>query len=160
MFELESRSPHLSELGGHAFTNMKILTYMFAIALFFVLSACTGSEEEVLVEEEPAEQEIVKVVYVDWESEITSTHVVKEVIENRLGYTCEILSVSVISLWESVAVGEQDAMVAAWLPSLQGQYLSAVEDDVVFLGPNLEDIMACPNDISGRPEISFYEGSE
>jgi len=119
---------------------MKILTYLFTLALFLILSACTDSEEEVVAEEEPEEQEIIKVAYVDWESEIASAYVVKEVIENRLDYNCEILSVTAISMWESVAAGDQDAMFGAWLPSLQGHYFSAVEDDVVFLGPNLENV--------------------
>jgi len=116
--------------------------YLFAFCLFaclLVLAGCT--DEEVQDQEpEPEELETVNIVYVDWVSEIASAHVVKAVIENRLGYNCELLSVTAVSMWESVAAGDQDAMVAAWLPTLQQHYYEAVKDDIEFLGPNLEGV--------------------
>ncbi len=109
--------------------------------LTLLIAACTGTEDQVTGEPAPPqEKETVRLVYVDWVSEVASAHVVKAVIEDRLGYNCELLSVSAISMWESVAAGDQDAMVAAWLPSLQAHYYSRVEDEVVNLGPNLEGV--------------------
>jgi len=79
-------------------------------------------------------------VYVSWESEIASAHVVKAVIEEKLGYDCELLNVTAISMWESVAAGDQDAMVAAWLPSLHEQYYEELAEDLKLVGPNLEGV--------------------
>ncbi len=83
-------------------------------------------------------EDIVKIVYVEWDSEIASSNVVKAVIEEKLGYNCELLPVSVISMWESVAAGGQDGMVAAWLPSLHENYYKTHQEQLENLGPNLK----------------------
>ena len=41
-------------------------------------------------------------------------------------------------MWESIAAGDQDATVAAWLPSLQSRFLEEHRSEVQDLGPNLE----------------------
>lgn len=115
---------------------------LFFVCLFtclFILSGC-ANEEAQAEDPEPEELETVNIAYVDWVSEIASANVVKAVIESRLGYNCELLSVTAVSMWESVAAGDQDAMVAAWLPTLHQNYYEAVEDDIVDLGPNLEGV--------------------
>ena len=86
----------------------------------------------------PDAKKPVKLVYVDWASEKASAHVVKAVIESRFDRECQVLSVSLIAMWESLAAGDQDASVAAWLPSLQKRYLEKHKADVKNLGPNLE----------------------
>lgn len=101
-----------------------ILLAVSILGMLLMLAACTESEP--LVEETEAETPTVRLVYVDWVSEIASAHVLQAVIEERLGYNCELLSVTAVSMWESVASGDQDAMVGAWLPTLQEQYLNAV----------------------------------
>ncbi len=115
-----------------------ILLAVSILGMLLMLAACTESEP--LVEETEAETPTVRLVYVDWVSEIASAHVLQAVIEERLGYNCELLSVTAVSMWESVASGDQDAMVGAWLPTLQEQYLNAVEENVENLGPNLEGV--------------------
>ncbi len=117
---------------------------MIATGLAFLLlfiTACSGADKEIAPKQAPREEiNAVKLVYVDWVSEIASAHVVKAVIEERLGYDCELLSVTAISMWESIAAGDQDAMVAAWLPSLHDHYYSRVKNEVINLGPNLEGV--------------------
>ena len=115
---------------------------LFLVCLFICLLFLSGCTNEEVQEQEPVPEELetVNIAYVDWVSEIASSHVVKAVIESRLGYNCELLSVTAVSMWESVAAGDQDAMVAAWLPTLQQHYYDAVKDDIVDLGPNLEDV--------------------
>lgn len=80
----------------------------------------------------------VEIVYVNWASERASANVVKTVIEEKLDRECTLLSVSLIAMWQSIAEGDQDGMVAAWLPSLQARYLEKYGSEVVDLGPNLE----------------------
>jgi glycine betaine/proline transport system substrate-binding protein len=85
-----------------------------------------------------AEQGLVKLVYVEWSSEIASTNVVAAVLQEKMGYKVEMTPVSAAAMWTAVAEGDQDAMVAAWLETTHGHYLEKVEDDVDNLGPNLE----------------------
>lgn len=79
----------------------------------------------------------VKLVYVEWSSEVASTNVVRAVLEN-LGYQVKALPVSAAAMWQAVASGDADGMVAAWLPTTHGNYLKRVKDKVVNLGPNLQ----------------------
>lgn len=85
-----------------------------------------------------AADKTVKIVYVEWSSEVASTNLVKAVIEEKLGMKCEITPVSAAAMWQSVATGDQDGMVAAWLPTTHAHYLKEVKDKVENLGPNLE----------------------
>lgn len=78
----------------------------------------------------------VELAYVEWSSEVASTNVVRVVLE-QLGYKVETTPVSAAAMWQAVASGDADAMVAAWLPTTHGHYLDKVGDRVVDLGPNL-----------------------
>ena len=92
----------------------------------FSLGSAFGAEKE------------VKLAYVEWSSEIASTNVVKAVLQEKMGYICEIIPMAADEMWEAVASGRVDAMVAAWLPGTHGHYYAEVKDRVVDLGPNLE----------------------
>ena len=85
-----------------------------------------------------AAKEKVKFVYVEWDSEVASTHVVAAVLEYKLGYEVELTPVSAAAMWQAMGAGDQDAMVAAWLDTTHGHYLEKVKDKVENLGPNLQ----------------------
>ncbi|MDG5816836.1 glycine betaine ABC transporter substrate-binding protein [Chitinispirillales bacterium ANBcel5] len=80
----------------------------------------------------------VDLVYVEWATEIASTNVVAAVLQEEMGYDVNLTSVSAAAMWEAVATGDVDAMVAAWLPTTHQQYLERTQDRVENLGPNLE----------------------
>ncbi len=82
-------------------------------------------------------EEEVKLAYGEWTTEIASVHVVKAVLQEKMGYTVKIIPVSVATTWQSVASGDVDGMVAAWLPK-QDHYLEQMKDAVDNLGPNLQ----------------------
>lgn len=84
------------------------------------------------------QQQVIRLAYVEWSSEIASTNLVKTIIEDELGYECEIISMTAGEMWEAVALGEVDAMVAAWLPGTHGHFYEQYRDRIVDLGPNLE----------------------
>ncbi|MEQ6916887.1 glycine betaine ABC transporter substrate-binding protein [Halomonas aquatica] len=79
----------------------------------------------------------IELAYVEWSSEVASTNVVRAVLE-QAGYEVDITSLSAAAMWQSIASGDADAMVAAWLPTTHANYLERVSDDVVDLGPNLD----------------------
>lgn len=123
---------------GRVNDSWMVLLALLISSLLLVCSGCSAvqSEEQPAAEEQP----VVRLAYVDWASEIASAHVVKAVIEKHIGLPCELLEVTALSMWESVAAGDQDAMVAAWLPTLQDHYYLQVADRVELLGPNLEGV--------------------
>lgn len=82
-----------------------------------------------------AEKQAVRMVYVEWPCAVVTTNIVKVVIEERLGRECEILPVSVAVKYQSLASGEADATVAAWLPNTQKTYWEKVKNSVEDLGP-------------------------
>lgn len=79
----------------------------------------------------------VNLAYVEWDTEIASTNVVAAVLED-LGYNVTMTPLDNAIMWESVASGETDGMVAGWLPNTHGAMYERYGDRMEDLGPNLE----------------------
>ena len=101
-----------------------------------LLAACSD-ERAGEASQQQASPEPIRLAYVPWDSEIASTHLVKAVIVQRLGQPVELLSVPLSALWASVAAGDVDASVAAWLPTLQRKQRQKHGDELEILGPHL-----------------------
>ena len=115
---------------------IRTIQIIFLILCFFVIFfGCSSEESEMDAEEDTKEP--VKIVYVDWASEVASSNVIKAVIQEKLDRQCELLSVTLHAMWQSLAAGDQDGMVAAWLP-LHEEYLDRYGENVENLGTNLE----------------------
>lgn len=78
----------------------------------------------------------IELVYVEWDSEIASTNVVGKVLED-LGFNVTITPLDNAVMWQAVANGEADGMVAAWLPATHGDLYEEYKDQLVDLGENL-----------------------
>lgn len=99
------------------------------------LAACGGgSEESEGAEEEGGE---VNLTYVAWESEIASSNVIKLMLEEA-GQDVTLTQVDQSPMWSSVANGDADGFVAAWLPTDMDAEYERYGDEMVDLGPNLE----------------------
>lgn len=79
----------------------------------------------------------VSLVYVEWDSEVASTNVLKVVLDD-LGYKTEITPLDNAIMWQAVAQGEADATASAWLPTTHGDLYEEYKDQVVDLGASLE----------------------
>ncbi|MFP3999813.1 MAG: glycine betaine ABC transporter substrate-binding protein [Desulfobacterales bacterium] len=79
-----------------------------------------------------------EIVYVEWASAAATSHVVKAVLEEKMGYECSLKPVSAPALWQTTASGNTDGFVCAWLPSLHRTYYAKAGENVNDLGPNLE----------------------
>lgn len=86
---------------------------------------------------EPADGQKLTLAYVAWDSEIASTNVVKEVLEQKLNYQVELSQVEAGPMWIGVSNGDVDGMVAAWLPTTHEDYYNKLSENVDDLGPNL-----------------------
>lgn len=79
----------------------------------------------------------IELVYVEWDTEIASTNVVGKALED-LGFNVTVTPLDNAVMWEAVANGEADGMVAAWLPGTHGDLYEQYKDKLVDLGENLE----------------------
>lgn len=129
---------HFTKNGAqHAVIAVIMAFFLFwSGSLIFGCSAEDTQKKE--AETASTEKDAVRLVYVDWASEIASANVVKAAIEKKLNRECDLLAVSLIAMWESLAAGDRDGMVAAWLPSLQARFLEKFKAEVENLGPNLK----------------------
>lgn len=116
------------------------LTAASASALF--LAACedgTDTTEDTNGEEATGgtlEGEI-DLAYVSWDSEIASTNVIGQVLED-VGFDVNLIALDNAIMWEAVSTAEADAMVSAWLPGTHESQYENYSDDMDHLGPNLE----------------------
>ncbi|MFV0561411.1 MAG: ABC transporter permease/substrate binding protein [Enterococcus sp.] len=83
-----------------------------------------------------ADKGTINLSYVEWDTEVASTNVVGEVLR-EMGYSVNITPLDNSIMWESVAKGESDAMVSAWLPNTHGTQYAQYKDQVDNLGANL-----------------------
>ncbi|RHW34953.1 glycine betaine ABC transporter substrate-binding protein [Lysinibacillus yapensis] len=112
-----------------------------ALGMGAILAACGSSDEgqtsgdsnNSATNEESKE---VNLAYVEWDTEVASTHVVGKVLED-LGYDVNLTPLDNAIMWEAVSTGEADAMVAGWLPNTHGTQYEQYKDSLVELGENL-----------------------
>lgn len=116
----------------------KLRTIGLALGVSALLAACGGGETS-SDSNNGGKKELnkeINLAYVEWDSEIASTHVVGKVLED-LGYDVTLTPLDNAIMWEAVSKGEADAMVAAWLPVTHGAQYEQYKDGLVELGENL-----------------------
>lgn len=111
------------------------LTVASASALF--LGACSNDSDSADSGDDNGVSGEINLAYVAWDTEIASTNVIATVLEDY-GYDAETTQLDNAIMWEAVASGDADAMVAAWLPATHAPQLEEYGDDMVHLGTNLE----------------------
>ncbi|MFD1037663.1 glycine betaine ABC transporter substrate-binding protein [Virgibacillus byunsanensis] len=124
--------------------NWKRLGLAAGLSLSLFAAGC-GTDEEDTTDEGTGDEgtslvgegKEIELAYVEWDSEVASTHVVGKVLED-LGYDVTLTPLDNTVMWEAVANGEADGMVAAWLPATHGSQYEEYADQMVELGANLE----------------------
>ena len=94
----------------------------------------SGSASETPVDE-GGEKDVLKLGYVPWACANANSHMVKALLEEKYNVEVELVDMEAGLLWQSVATGDVDFMVTAWLPMTHGSYYEELKDDVVNLGP-------------------------
>ncbi|MDQ0256113.1 glycine betaine/proline transport system substrate-binding protein [Evansella vedderi] len=110
--------------------NWKRLGLAAVLSLSLFTAAC-GSDDA------STDSKEIELVYVEWDSEIASTHVIGKVFEDQ-GYDVTLTPIDNSLMWGAVASGEADGMVAAWLPATHAGQYEEYGGSVVELGANLE----------------------
>ena len=78
----------------------------------------------------------ITLAYVEWDSEVASTNVLAEVLTSQ-GYDVNLISLDNAVAWKSIAEGNADASVSAWLPTTHQAQYEQYKDQLVDLGANL-----------------------
>lgn len=78
----------------------------------------------------------IEIVSTPWDSERASSGVLKEAMEQK-GFNVKVTPVDVAVVFESVANGDADATIAAWLPITHKDFYEMHKDNIEDLGPNL-----------------------
>lgn len=105
------------------------LLFTFGSEGAFDSSLTTGGEGE--------RKGSINLSYVTWDTEIASTNVIAVALE-QAGYDVTLTPLDNAIMWSSVATGEADAMVGAWLPNTHKSQLEQYGEQMTDLGPNLE----------------------
>lgn len=126
--------PHSTKKKGKV---MKAFNTMSRAVRFGSLMMVAGLGVSGLAHAQDASKGTVTLAYVEWASEVASTNVVRAVLED-MGYDVKMTSLSAAAMWQAVAYGDADGMVAAWLPTTHKNYFEQTKDKVVDLGANLD----------------------
>lgn len=126
--------------------NFKKVKMMgLALGMGAMLAACSGSDEgedstkKTSDSNETAttnESKEINLAYVEWDTEVASTHVVGKVLED-LGYDVTLTPLDNAIMWEAVSTGQADAMVAGWLPNTHASQYAEYKENLAELGENL-----------------------
>ncbi|MGP4065917.1 glycine betaine ABC transporter substrate-binding protein [Oceanobacillus sp. M65] len=122
--------------------NWKRLGLVTGLSLSLVAAGCGSDDESSDGGSEEGSASVgdgkeVELAYVEWDSEVASTNVIGKVLEDQ-GYDVTLTPLDNAVMWEAVANGEADGMVAAWLPATHAGQFEEYGDQVVELGTNLE----------------------
>jgi glycine betaine/proline transport system substrate-binding protein len=90
---------------------------MFVRVLLVVLvfAVFAGCREE--------EKGTVSLTYVNWEEGVAWTHLFAAILEDEMDYEVELTQAEVGPAYTSVAAGDQDFFMEAWLPNLHANYV-------------------------------------
>ena len=85
------------------------------------------------------ESKTVKLGYVNWAEGIAMTNLAAAVMEDEMGYKVELTMADVAPVFTSVASGNTDAFMDAWLPITHEDYMNKYGDKLDDLGINYDN---------------------
>ncbi|KGR83465.1 glycine betaine ABC transporter substrate-binding protein [Lysinibacillus odysseyi] len=115
------------------FKKSKYILGTAALGAALLLSACGDDNKESSGKKDLGD---INLAYVEWDSEVASTHVIGKVLED-IGYDVTLTPLDNAIMWEAVAKGEADAMVSGWLPRTHGAQFDEYGAAMEHLGENL-----------------------
>ncbi len=93
----------------------------------------------------------ISLTYMNWEEGVAWTHFIAAVLEDELGYKVKLTAADVGFAYASIFSGDQDFLMEAWLPGLQGSYVEGKVE-----GQDYEEVSAIyENAVSGLVVPTF-----
>ncbi|MFO8087929.1 MAG: glycine betaine ABC transporter substrate-binding protein [Bacteroidales bacterium] len=117
------------------FSFKSIVAIFMAVALFTVTSCGSQQNED---KEKKAEKKELSVLYPNWAEGIAMTYLAKVAMEDK-GYTVEVSPVEPGPSYASIAKGDAELFLDAWLPNTHGDYWKKHGEDIVKLGVSYPD---------------------
>ena len=115
------------------------------LSMSLVLTACNGGttndgeqDQQDQQQTDNGEKGTVKLGVVNWAEGIAMTNLAKAIMEDEMGYSVKVTTAEPGLIFTSVANGDYDAFLDAWLPLTHESYMEQFGEDVVDLGVNYE----------------------
>lgn len=109
----------------------KIITLLVVVVLTaMVFMGCNTSTS--------TDKPVLELGYVQWACANANSHMVKAILEEKFDVEVNLRDMDAGLLWQSLATGDIDFMVTAWLPGTHGTYYEELKDELVNLGPVYE----------------------
>ena len=86
----------------------------------------------------PTFANVVKITYPDWPEGVALTHLAAVVLEEKMGHTVELTLAEPETIYDTVAAGEQDVYLDAWLPFTHASYWKEHSFSLERLGTIIE----------------------
>lgn len=86
----------------------------------------------------PTFANVVKITYPDWPEGVVLTHLAATVLEEKMGHQVELTLAEPEAIYNSVAAGEQDVYLDAWLPFTHAAYWKKHSFELERLGTIIE----------------------
>lgn len=110
-----------------------VLLLVIILGASLLLAGCSGNSNSA-----QQNKKVVKIGYVNWAEGVAMTHLAKVVLEDKMGYKVEVTMADVAPIFTSVANGDYDAFMDAWLPVTHESYMKEYGDKLVDLGTSFE----------------------
>ncbi|MFP4698485.1 MAG: glycine betaine ABC transporter substrate-binding protein [Eubacteriales bacterium] len=107
----------------------KVLSLIIVVMLLVTVFTGCGKDDE---------KGTVKLGYVNWAEGVAMTHLAQVILEDKMGYEVDLTMADAAPIFTSVASGNYDAFLDAWLPVTHEDYMEDYGDDIVDLGYNYE----------------------
>ena len=124
--------------GIFIFKKRFVLALVVVLALALALAGCgddNGNNENNDNNENVAQATELELGYVLWDCATANSYMVKNVLEQEFDVTVNLRDMEAGLLWQSMATGDLDFMVTAWLPGTHASYYEELQDEIVDLGP-------------------------
>ena len=82
-----------------------------------------------------AEKKTVNIGWTAWSSTEATTNLVKQILEEKMGYEVKLTLADIGIMYQGLADGQIDMMLMAWLPETHKNYYKKISTDVTNLGP-------------------------
>lgn len=115
--------------------RFEVVLWVVAFAAIVLAGRAWSPSEETAADAKPA----VRIGYVSWAEGIAMTYLAKAILEDRLGYPVDLTLADPAPIFTSVANGDLDLFLDAWLPKTHQTHVEEYGDRLVDLGSSYEN---------------------